>query len=254
MTALLFSRKNNKKIKWGDGLKTPSGKISITLVSIILGLMLAIQFKNVQNVGGNVSLQRAQELTAQIQKLNQDIQSQENLMAELEDRILEYENAAQDEGKINDAMYHELERARILAGLTELEGAGVVVTVNSIPYQEWGQTGIVRNVYHEDLLMLVNELNAAGAEALDINGERIISTTEIRSAGDYIVINTNRYSAPFEIKALGNPDTLEASLKLLGGVADTLGEELEITIRREDKIRIPKFDGPLNYEYALPVH
>ena len=233
-------------------MKTLGGKVAITLVSIILGLMLAVQFKNVQNVGGNGSLQRAQELTTQIQKLNQELQSQENLIKELEVRILEYEDAAQDEGKINDTMYQELERARILAGLTDLEGAGVIVTVDIIPYQDWGEYGIVRNVYHEDLLMLVNELNAAGAEALDINGERIISTTEIRSAGDYIVINTNRYSVPFEIKALGNPDTLEASLKLLGGVADTLGEDLEITIRREELIRIPKYSGSLQNEYALP--
>lgn len=221
---------------------------------MVLGIMLAAQFKNVLNVGGNVSLQRAQELTSQIQKLNQDIAGQQNIIMELEQRIRDYENAAQDEGKINDTMVKELEKSRTLAGLVDLEGPGVIVTVNIIPVSEWGgEPGIVRNVYHEDLLMLVNELNAAGAEALSINNERIISTTEIRNAGDYIVINTNRYSVPFEIKALGNPETLEASLKLLGGVADTLGEELMITIKREDKIRIPKFSGPLQYEYAIPV-
>lgn len=220
---------------------------------MILGLMLAAQFKNVQKVGGNVSLQRTQELTAQIQKLNQEIEGQRSLITELEDRIAEYESAAQDEGKLSDAMYRELERARNLAGLTELEGAGVIITVNLISYQEWGEVGIIRSVYDEDLLMLVNELNAAGAEAIAINDERIISTSEIRNAGDYIVINTNRYSVPFEIKAVGNPDTLEASLKLLGGVADNLSEELEIKIRREERIRIPKYNGPLQYEYAVPV-
>lgn len=233
--------------------KAIGGKVAVMLVSMILGLMLAAQFKNVQNVGGDVSLQRTQELTAQIQKLNQDIASQQNLIAELENRISEYEEAAQDEGKINEAIIKELERSRVLAGLVDLEGAGVVVTLNIIPVNDWGETGIVRNVYHDDLLMLVNELNAAGAEALAINNERIISVTEIRNAGDYIVINTNRYSTPFEIKALGNPDTLEASLKLLGGVADTLGEELDIRIRREDKIVIPKYNGAFQYEYAQPV-
>jgi uncharacterized protein YlxW (UPF0749 family) len=234
-------------------LNKTSGKAAIMLLCIILGLMLAAQFKNVQNVGGDVSLQRTQELTSQIQKLNQDITSQQNIIADLEKRIFEYENAARDEGKINDTMFKELERARVLAGLTELEGAGVIVTVNIVPVNDWGETGIVRNVYYEDLLMLVNELNAAGAEALAINNERIISTTEIRNAGDYIVINTNRHSTPFEIKAVGNPETLEASLKLLGGVADTLGEELEIKIRREQKIRIPKYNGSLQYDYAVPV-
>jgi uncharacterized protein YlxW (UPF0749 family) len=234
-------------------LKRIGDKLAIMLVCMILGLMLAAQFKNVQNVGGNVSLQRAQELTTQIQKLNQDITSQENLIQELEDRLMEYESAAQDAGKLNDAMYKDLERARNLAGLTDLEGSGVIITVNLISFQEYGQSGIIRNVYHEDLLMLVNELNAAGAEALAINDERIIATTEIRDAGDYIVINTNRYSAPFEIKALGNPDTLEASLMLLGGVADTLGEELEIKIRKENSIHIPKYNSPLQFDYAAPV-
>ena len=234
-------------------MKRIGDKLAIMLVCMILGLMLAAQFKNVQNVGGNVSLQRAQELTTQIQKLNQDITSQENLIQELEDRLMEYESAAQDAGKLNDAMYKDLERARNLAGLTDLEGSGVIITVNLISFQEYGQSGIIRNVYHEDLLMLVNELNAAGAEALAINDERIIATTEIRDAGDYIVINTNRYSAPFEIKALGNPDTLEASLMLLGGVADTLGEELEIKIRKENSIYIPKYNSPLQFDYAAPV-
>ena len=234
-------------------MKRFSDKIAIMLVCMILGLMMAAQFKNVQNVGGNVSLQRAQELTTQIQKLKQDIESQENLIQELEERLKEYENAAQDAGKLNDAMYRDLERARNLAGLTDLEGAGVVVTVDLISFQEGGESGIIRSIYHEDLLMLVNELNAAGAEAIAINDERIIATTEIRDAGDYIAINTNRHSAPFEIKALGNPDTLEASLMLLGGVADTLGEELEIKIRKESIIHIPKYNSPIQFDYAVPV-
>jgi len=234
--------------------KTFGGQMAIMLVSLILGLMLAAQFKNVQRVGGNVSLQRTEELTAQIQKLNQEINNQQNRIYELEQRLLEYESVAQDEGKMSDALHRELERTRILGGLVDLEGPGIVVTLNVISVENWmGETGIVRNVYYEDLLKLVNELNAAGAEAMAINNERIIATTEIRDAGDFIVINTNPYSVPFEVKAIGNPDTLEASLKLLGGVADTMAGELEIAIRREDKIRIPKYNGPLQYQHAQPV-
>ncbi len=228
--------------------------MALLLVSLILGLMLASQFKNVQRVGGNVSLQRAQELTTQIQKLNQEISSQQNRIREMELSISEYENIAQDDGKMSDALFRELERTRMLAGLVDLEGPGIIVTVNVVPVKDWtGESTIVRNVYYEDLLKLVNELNAAGAEALAINDERIISTTEIRNAGDFIVINTNRHAIPFEVKALGNPDTLEASLKLLGGVGDSLGEELEIKIRRENKIRVLKYSGPMQYQHAQPI-
>lgn len=227
------------------------GRIAILLVSLVLGLMLATQFKNVQRVGGNVSLKRAQELTTEIQKLNQDILAAQNRIRELEQRIWEYEDIAQDEGKMTEALFRELERTRVLAGLVDLEGPGVIVTVSVVPFTDWtGDSRIVRNVYYEDLLKLINELNAAGAEALAVNDERIISTTEIRNAGNAIVINTNRHSMPFEIKAIGNPDTLEASLKLLGGVADMLGDELEIKIRRENRIRIGRYRGPFQFQHA----
>ncbi|HZK34669.1 MAG TPA: DUF881 domain-containing protein [Bacillota bacterium] len=235
--------------------KTLGGQLAILFVSLILGLALASQFKNVQNVGGSVSLQRTQELSSEIQKLNQDIAGQQQIIGDLEQMLHEYESASQDDGDFNDTMYRELERSRVLAGLTDLEGAGIIVTVDVVPITGWyDESTIIRNVYHDDLLLLVNELNAAGAEAIAINDERILSTTEIRNAGNYIVINTNRHSTPFKIKAIGNPDTLEASLKLLGGVADTLGEELEIKIQREDRLKLSKFNGYMQFKYATPIH
>lgn len=233
--------------------KSLSAQLSITFVSLILGLALAAQFKNVQRVGGSVSLQRTQELTRQVQKLEQENDALEARIKEYEERIKEFENAIQSEGQSNKLIYEELERTRMLAGLVDLQGPGVVVTVNVKYVNEWGQDAIVQNVRYDDLLKLVNELNAAGAEAIAINDERIIATTEIRNAGNYIVINTNRYSAPFEIKAIGNPDTLEAALKLLGGVADDLGVYLQINIKRVDNIRIPKYKGTFQYKFAKPV-
>lgn len=233
--------------------KSLSAQLSVTLVSLILGLALAAQFKNVQRVGGSVSLQRTQELTRQVQKLEQENEALEARIQEYETRIKEFENAVQSEGQSNKLIYEELERTRMLAGLVDVQGPGVVVTVNVKYVNEWGQDAIVQNVRYDDLLKLVNELNAAGAEAIAINDERIIATTEIRNAGDYIVINTNRYSAPFEIKAIGNPDTLEAALKLLGGVADDLGVYLQINIKRVDNIRIPKYRGTFQYKFAKPV-
>jgi len=233
--------------------KSLSAQLSITFVSLILGLALAAQFKNVQRVGGSVSLQRTQELTRQVQKLEQENDALEARIKEYEERIREFENAIQSEGQSNKLIYEELERTRMLAGLVDLQGPGVVVTVNVKYVNEWGQDAIVQNVRYDDLLKLVNELNAAGAEAIAINDERIIATTEIRNAGNYIVISTNRYSAPFEIKAIGNPDTLEAALKLLGGVADDLGVYLQINIKRVDNIRIPKYKGTFQYKFAKPV-
>lgn len=231
--------------------KKTYGQLSVAFVCMILGLMLATQFKNVQKVGGNVSLQRTQELTGEVQKLKQENEKMESQIKEYNQKIWEYENAAKGDGSISQAIYDELDRMRMLAGVVDLEGPGVVVTVDTFTLNSEGQ--FISNVNYEDLLKLVNELNAAGAEALAINEERVISTTEIRNAGDYIVINTNRHSVPFEIKAIGNPDTLEAALRLLGGVADELSQVLDINIERENNIHIPKYERSIEFNYAKPV-
>ena len=211
--------------------------------------MLAAQFKNVQKVGGNVSIQRTQELTEYIKKLESDNENLLNQINEYKDIISSYENTSQDETLLN-----ELIRTKSQAGLLPMEGPGVVITVDNLLISGWdGNQQVFQSVHYDDLLRLINELNAAGAEAIAINNERVISTTEIRNAGDYIVINTNRHSAPFEIKAIGNPDNLEAALKLLGGVVDNLSQILDISIKTEERITIPKYEGTVNYRYAEPL-
>ncbi len=228
--------------------RSTAGQWAVTLVSLILGLMLAAQFKNVQKIGGNVSRQRTEELTEYIKKLEFDNESLSNRISEYEAIISDYENTSQDETLIN-----ELTKSKSQAGLLPMEGPGVVVTVDNLYIDSWDGGQMVQNVHYDDLLKLVNELNAAGAEAIAINNERVISTTEIRNAGDYIVINTNRHSVPFEIKAIGNPENLEAALKLLGGVVDNLSQILDIRVRTEPKISIPRYEGTINYRYAQPI-
>ena len=229
--------------------KSAKGQFALTIVSLILGLMLAAQFKNVQKVGGNVSIQRTQELTEYIKKLESDNENLLNQINEYKDIISCYENTSQDETLLN-----ELIRTKSQAGLLPMEGPGVVITVDNLLISGWdGNQQVFQSVHYDDLLRLINELNAAGAEAIAINNERVISTTEIRNAGDYIVINTNRHSAPFEIKAIGNPDNLEAALKLLGGVVDNLSQILDISIKTEERITIPKYEGTVNYRYAEPL-
>lgn len=233
--------------------KLTGAQLGLAFVSLVLGLALAMQFRNVQRIGGIVSLQRAEDLTRRVEQLQQENDGLRSQIRDHQRRITEFENAVQDEDESVKLIHNQLERARTIAGLTDVEGPGVVVTIDVKHALNWGADAIVQDIHFNDLLKLVNELNAAGAEAIAINDERIIATTEIRSAGNFIVINTNRYNTPFEIKAIGSPETLEASLKLLGGVTDELSAYLDIRIRREGVIKIPKYRGNLEHRFAQPV-
>ncbi len=71
-------------------------------------------------------------------------------------------------------------------------------------------------IHDEDLLKLVNELKAAGAEAITVNEQRVVASTEIRCAGPTISVNNNRISPPYVIQAIGDPAGLESALKMRG--------------------------------------
>ena len=101
------------------------------------------------------------------------------------------------------------------------------------------------------MLRVINELRAAGAEAISINGERLVSTSEIRCAGPTLSVNNNRSAPPYVILAIGNPSNLASALKLRGGVLDTFkfwGIQADLT--QPEVVKVPAFKGRRIFEYA----
>ena len=103
-------------------------------------------------------------------------------------------------------------------------------------------------------MSIVNELRAAGAEAISVNGERILSTTAIRCVGPTIQINGTKVASPFHIKAIGNAKYLESALNIRGGVVDNLRSYgILVEIATSDGIVIDKHDDTLVLKYAKEV-
>jgi len=104
-----------------------------------------------------------------------------------------------------------------------------------------------------DLIKLVNVLRDSGAEAISINGQRIVNMTEIRGvgeAGDNIIINGKRVVGPYTIKAIGNPDYLESGLTIKGGYADEMkAASIDITITKEKSVTVEKYSQDMDIKY-----
>ena len=220
------------------------GQYSIALVCIVLGIMLAVQFRTTQDIRSSVQYQRVEDLTQRL------IQTEKERNALLE----QTRNLRQS--SIGGTAAAELESVKMGAGLVALQGSGIIVTVDDTkPAAPVGSKN--PNLYlikDEDLLKILNELRAAGAEAISINNQRLIATSEIRTAGPYISINNTNFAAPFEIKAIGDPATLENALKLRGGVIETLqfwGMRIDVT--QSASVQIPAFKGTFRFNYAQPV-
>lgn len=227
----------------------------VGFLCFLLGIMLVTQFKNAQLSSGIVSLQRAQELTMELKNLKTENKALIQEIEDLRKRIKEYEESFLKNDSITKAMKQELEKTRLLAGLTDVKGHGVVIILDdsNLPHNV-GEDPNLFLIHDDDLLKVVNELRAAGAEAISINDQRIIATSEIRCIGPTISINSIKFSPPFKIKAIGDPATLEASLRMRGGVIETLKVwGIRVSLKKQENIVIPGYKGVLKFNHVKPI-
>lgn len=235
-------------------------QLSMSFVILILVFAITWQIKGVQK---NNAVEG--QLSKRIETLQQDYKQQLNKnesmlqqIVELQNDLSKYRDQVTQSGGVEKILKEELERAKMIAGLTDVSGNGIIVTlkdgsnnqgVGGVVYDD--SYGIVHDSY---VLMFLNELRAAGAEALSINDERILATSEIRCAGPTISVNNTKIAAPFEIKAIGNPDTLENALRMPGGAIDQSNfYGIGTSIKKSNKLVVKKYSGASTFKYAEPI-
>lgn len=208
-------------------MRVQSGQIAVGLAALLLGLMVAVQFRLQEVVPPPTATTQLLALLKQAdQKRSQLSQQVAHLNMLLDKRLSRQASAARLE--------RQLTQDEILAGTIPVQGPGIVVKWSN------GNAPAAYQITDIDLLLLVNELRAAGAEAISINGQRITAQTEIRSAANYILINDAQAGAPFTIKAIGQSGTLSGALTLAGGLYDESQQEgLSMTISKSQSVDIP---------------
>jgi uncharacterized protein YlxW (UPF0749 family) len=223
--------------------------VSIIIVSLLLGLMISFQFRTNSSPTEVVPPERYQELTIEKKRVETDISNLEEEVADLSAKI---EEARKGRTETADVLESELNKIKIYAGLTPLVGPGVELVLENPP-ESSGGSGFY-NIRDEDLLKVINDLHGAGAEAISINEQRILATSEVRQAGNHININLTKLSPPYRINAIGNPGTLKSSLEIKGGLAEYLAASgTTVNIQQSDSIRVPAYSGSLRFDYAKQV-
>ena len=162
----------------------------------------------------------------------------------------EYKNESVSDQKTAQLLETELEQLNALMGKTDVIGEGIVIQLIDKQGAKLSDVAVVSKISEEYLLRVLNELFAAGAEAISINGNRIISTTSISTIGTDIIKVNGKISSPYIINAIGNPDYLKSSVTGKGGIVDELkelGHEASVDII--DQILIEKYEGDLTTKY-----
>jgi uncharacterized protein YlxW (UPF0749 family) len=224
----------------------------ITIFAVVVGLMLALQFRTASSRDLSVPLDRAQELTIEKKQLEKDVNQLQEEATDLESKL---EEAVKSHAGAAGALESELYKIKLYAGLLPVVGPGVEVGLDSTPgagMRYGDHEGYI--IKDEDLLKVLNDLRGAGSEAIAVNGQRILATSEVRLAGNHINVNLTRLSSPYKIIAIGNPGTLKSSLELKGGLVEYLSEQgALVSVETKEQIRVPAYDGPLRLEYARPA-
>ncbi len=212
----------------------------IALVCVLIGFMVAVQFRTAQDAKGSLSQQRIEEIS---DRLLQTEHERDELSEEL--HKMQTAAASTDNQQDKDLL-------RYRAALGPLEGEGVIVRMDdSTKPAKAGENPNLYVIHDDGLLRVVNELVAAGAEAIAINGPRLTGTSEIRCAGPTLSVNNVRSSAPFEIRAIGDKKSLENALRMRGGVAETLGVwGIQLDIKASNDVYIPPYRGSIRQSYA----
>ena len=220
--------------------------IIIGIVAALLVTSILLQFKTVdETTNADVEGLRDTELKSQISsyksKYNEVASQYQNNIAKIE----EYTKSATTSTESTNLIKSEYQKSNELLGLTDVKGEGIIITLKAVGENKYSS---------EDLRSLVNELKYAGAEAISINGNRIINLTDIVTLNEKFIImdaSRARLSSPYVIKAIGDRKYLSSTLntKTTGFVDLMKSNGLEVTIEESNKIDIDKYQGEIKSNY-----
>ena len=227
-------------------------QIYVAVVLLFLGMMVVVQFRSTKLTQQNAPMARAQELTSRLKEVKEE---RDTLSEQVKDLRKKLDQAGAGTGGANQAIRDELDKVRMEAGLLGVKGPGVQVTLNDSPKElRPGEDPNLYILHEEDLLKVINELRAGGAEALSINDQRLLASSEIRCAGNTILVNTRKIVPPIVIVGTGNPDTLKSGLEIKGGIFEQLKFwGLEADVQKKNEVAIPAYSGPVTFNYTKPL-
>ncbi|MFE3660041.1 DUF881 domain-containing protein [Streptomyces sp. NPDC059165] len=215
-------------------------QLVVALLLFVLGLGLAIQ---VRSTSDNSALRgaRQEDLVRILDELDDRTKRLEDEKQRLEDQRTELETSSD---QAEEARKQTLEKERqlgILAGTVAAEGPGITLTIDD-------GAGSVES---DMLLDAIQELRAAGAEAIQINGVRVVADSYFSGGDGDIQVDGTKISAPYRFKVIGKPQDLEPALNIPGGVVQTLEkEQATATVTRSGKIVVDALRPVERPDYA----
>lgn len=231
-------------------LKVEKWHLSITLVCLLFGVLFTSNLKT--------QLSKFNPLAARNKTLVDVINTQEQKNRELETEIanirkqIETYHSKKTENTGMEPLKKDLDKLRVTSGLTPVKGPGIQITLDDQDKAHTEKDPEFYLIHYSSILYIVNDLRAGGAEAIAVNGDRVVATTDIRCAGNIILVNTHRLAPPYTIQAIGDPQMLEEAVRS-GEYFSLEQSNFPVTLEPKDNILLPEYKGSYSFNFAMPM-
>ncbi|MFC7466979.1 DUF881 domain-containing protein [Actinomadura keratinilytica] len=236
-------RRTDRRQRLVKGLWPPRvtrAQLTVAVLLFVLGLGLAIQVRSTNDTGA-LRGARQDDLVRILDELDDRTERLEDEKQRLEDQRTELENSSDQAEEARRQTVEKERQLGILAGNVAATGPGITVTVQDA-------AGTVRA---DMLLDAVQELRAAGAEAIQVNDVRVVAGTYLSDGSGGVNVDGNKITRPYRFKVVGNPQDLEPALNIPGGVVQTLEkEQATVVVTREEKIVVDALRPAEQPDYA----
>lgn len=231
--------------------------ITLGIVCAVLTYAIILQINTVKSMTNEVGtvLSDDNELKDQLLKWQENYKKMYEKLEEKEIELERIRTLAASSNTEDQSKENELKENNKLLGLTEVKGQGVIIKLDD--NRNINQDELLGDissylVHEEDLLQIVNELFNAGADAVSINNQRIVSTTSILCDGNILRVNGEITGVPITIKAIG--DWIYYNLNRPQGYLDIMRRDgVVVELEQAEEITIPKYNGTYNYKYISDV-
>lgn len=231
--------------------------ITLGIMCLILTMTIVVQIRTINSANKVVSQTfSSNDLRDQVLKWKEKYDDTYSALQDSEKRLEKIRLQASENTEGSTEKEEELKKNNILIGLTDVSGEGVIVTLKDNQNSTSDSTILDPSyalVHYGDILSIINELRNAGAEAISINDQRVVSTTSITCEGNVINVNGEKVSSPFVIKAIGSSVWMNSALSRPGGIIEYCNQAINATIKQSNNISIKKYTGIINPKYIKYV-
>ncbi len=217
-------------------------QIYLAITFILLGIMISTQIQTQNRLMSDLSLQSTSDLSIMLKNLTDKRWQLSEEIDEAESNLIHSQDDYKDDSELMSRIDSELERLQLINGTIGAIGSGISITVQG-------------NLLSSDLVLLINELWAASAEAVAINDFRVTPTSGISYIETldktYLTCDGNVLHEPITIKAIGNGPVLEKSLTMPGGIADNLSlYQIYLHIELQEELQLEALPAQPQLRYG----